>query len=234
VDAHEGLSEIYWKQQKKEAAVQELKLAVEALKNKVRSEKGVQTGRDYQDFKDDFVSVAEQAKTMGMQLEFAPHLVGILQNYLKFTGGRFIREMISVAAPDPHNTRAITSFILELSYSAANPAGFLKDFAEKDHGLKLDTEPILRRVVEILRHQARHPQSNEDGENDEVEYGNSGREEWEIKWFEALLQTRQYDRLREEIGRMPKSPSDEDRASLLSIQLRLAAATGKLDSTLVF
>lgn len=226
VDAHERLAEIYWKQQKKEAAVQELKLAVEALKNKVRSERGLLNGRDYQGFKDDFVDVAEQAKAMAMQQEFAADLKGILHNYVRFNGNRYVWAMIPAALGDPRNPREVTTFILELSRSSAVPNGLLEYFAQADHGLKLEREPILRRLVEILREQARNRPS------DEPDYGESERQGWEIKWMESLLQVKQYDRLREELRTAAKSLSDENRASLLSIQLRLGAATGKLESAL--
>ncbi|HEY6249180.1 MAG TPA: hypothetical protein VI685_04420 [Candidatus Angelobacter sp.] len=226
VDAHERLAEIYWKQQKKEDAVKELKLAVEALKDKVGSEKGLRTGRGYEDFNDDFIAVADQAKTMGMQRDFGPDLKGILSNYVKLDGARYVQRLVPVVLVDPHSPQEATSFVLELSRNAISPELFLERYAEADHGLKLQKELILRHLVQILRQQVR------DSRQTEQEYAQFALSGWESKWMEALLQSKQYDRLREELRKMPKSPSDEDRQSLLSIQLRLAAATGKLDSTL--
>ena len=224
VDAHERLAEIYWTEQKKDAAMQESNLAVEALKNKVRLNHGSLS--DLHDFQEDFVDVAEQARTMGVHGQLAPDFAGILQNYVRSNGSEYLRQMIPAAVEDPHSPRAVTSFILELSRATGSRDGFLEYFVDSYHGLKLEKEPILRRIVEDLKEDARNQKRGE------PDYSQYSLREWEIKWMEALLESKQYDRLREEMRTITKPSSDEDRASLLSIQLRLAAATGKLDSML--
>lgn len=225
-DAHESLAEIYWKQQQKDAAIQELRLAMEALKNKIRPEKDPSASRDPEDFKNDYVGAAELTRTMGMQQEFAAELTGILHSYVKLNGSSYVRPMIPAALGGSRNPRAVTNLILELSRSATSPLDFLEQFARSDHRLKVETKPLLRRIVEILR------EKSHNSHDDDHDYWEFDRESWEIKWLEALLETKQYDRLREEMQIVAKSLSEEDRQSLLSIQLRLAAATGKLDSTL--
>src|SRR5262249_51091208 len=92
--------------------------------------------------------------------------------------------------------------------------------------VKVEAEPMIRRLVEVLREESRKE------EGSEGDYTRSRLEEWELKWMESLLAGRQYDRLREELRVVARSLSQTKSDALLAMQLRLAATTGKIDSVL--
>jgi predicted Zn-dependent protease len=226
VDAHYCLAGIYWKQNQKEAALLELRQALANLKKKVG--RNLENASEMRDFREDYFAIAAQIKKMGVWPQFSSDLTGILHDYVKINDYySSLWPMVSAAAG--RDQRMATSLILELSREANGPReeiAFLERFAGAEFKSKLQTEPILSRMVEIMRNPSFVTQS---GGEDYIRYN---REELEMDWLESLLIARQYDRLRDEMRVIAKSSSDANREALFSIQLRLAAATGNLDSAL--
>jgi tetratricopeptide (TPR) repeat protein len=64
------------------------------------------------------------------------------------------------------------------------------------------------------------------------EYQQSRLEGYQVQWLQCLLRAKQYDRLRDELGALPKSMWETQQASLVPIQLRLEAQSGALDRIL--
>jgi len=224
VDAHYRLAGIYWKQNRRDDAERELRQALAALKKRAHFDSRVRNVPA--DFNDDYVAIAELTRKMGAWPQLNAELIGILNEYVKSDGYSHLQHMIAATLMNPRDKRAATNLVLELSHSSTMGSYFLEHFVNQNSELKVEAEPILRRLVEVLREETRKEKDSDE------DYVRSRLEQWELKWMESLLAGRQYDRLWEELRIVTKRSSQTNSDALLSMELRLAAATGKIDSVL--
>jgi len=176
--------------------------------------------QDIRSFADDYISVASQLKKLGMLPEYRPSLINILHNYVKHFGGYLhLGEMIAATVADSRGTQPATSLLLELSRSYNEPLELLEYFADSKSSLKFQHEPVLYRIIALLKDRVR------DAQGWQQDYAKSRLHNRQVEWLESLLENKQYDRLRGELQSLLQSDRDDNRDALLSIQVRLAAAT---------
>ncbi|PYP91831.1 MAG: hypothetical protein DMG65_05885 [Candidatus Angelobacter sp. Gp1-AA117] len=227
-DAHLHLASIYLRQKQNDAAREQLSLALHILQEQA----GVDhphgsSQQDIRSFADDYISVASQLKKLGMLPEYRPSLINILHNYVKHFGGYLhLGEMIAATVADSRGTQPATSLLLELSRSYNEPLELLEYFADSKSSLKFQHEPVLYRIIALLKDRVR------DAQGWQQDYAKSRLHNRQVEWLESLLENKQYDRLRGELQSLLQSDRDDNRDALLSIQVRLAAATGRLDAML--
>ncbi len=235
VDAHDHLGEIYWGQGHKEEALAEWGKALEALKNQAAVSRSELPGS----FSEDYSGIAEHLKSHRLLSQFRAQLNGLLHTYVKYSDAFGLKPMLQSSLSDAKNPGETTALILELSRDAHEQLEFLGSFVQPHSKLSLRMEPLYRRILELAR-QERTKEATFD-----TRYT---LREWQIKWFEFLLSTKQYAKLQTEIDSVKKAQkalfkkkktaideedeSDEDdfEGNLVKIQLRLAAATNTLDA----
>ncbi|HEY6969896.1 MAG TPA: tetratricopeptide repeat protein [Candidatus Angelobacter sp.] len=225
VDAHTQLAAIYFQQKQKDAAIDEIKAAVAALKKQITPIQTQKYTVNIREFRDDFVDTVEQIKKMELFPEFKADLIGIFHDYVKRHSWGYLASFVKTLE-DPRDPAAATALVLEVSRATEDPMDFLDYVARTNLGLKLQMEPILRRLVQVAVEEAQKK-----GEAN-TSYAQLLVERWRMKWLDSLLTSKQYDRLRDEIKELAKSSSPQTREAMLAIQLRLDATTGKLDSAL--
>ncbi|HEV2989367.1 MAG TPA: hypothetical protein VG759_13065, partial [Candidatus Angelobacter sp.] len=234
-DAHDHLGEIYWGQGRKEEALAEWAKALEALKNQATASRGEMP----ESFSEDYSNIADHLKAHHLLPQFRAQLNGLLHIYVQRSDAFGLQSMLQSSLSDANNAGEATALVLELSRDAHDQLNFLASFVEAHSKLPMQMEPLYRRILELAQ-QTRIKEATFDSRYT--------LRDWQIKWFEFLLTTRQYPKLRAEIDSVKKvqkslfnrkkaaideeyeSDEDEFENNLTRIQLRLAAATNTLSS----
>src|SRR5581483_4960993 len=192
VDAHDHLGEIYWGQGHKEEALAEWGKALEALKNQAAVSRSELPGS----FSEDYSGIAEHLKSHRLLSQFRAQLNGLLHTYVKYSDAFGLKPMLQSSLSDAKNPGETTALILELSRDAHEQLEFLGSFVQPHSKLSLRMEPLYRRILELAR-QERTKEATFD-----TRYT---LREWQIKWFEFLLSTKQYAKLQTEIDSVKKA-----------------------------
>src|SRR5437016_5731947 len=235
VDVHDHLGEIYWGQGRKEEALIEWGKALEALKNQAATSRSELP----ESFSEDYSSIADHLKGHRLLSQFRTQLNGLLHTYVQRSDAFGLQPMLQSSLSDSKDPREATALMMELSRDHHDQLNFLSSFVQLHSKLPVQMEPLYRRILELAR-QERTKEATFD-----TRYN---LREWQIKWFEFLLSTKQYAKLRTEIDSVKKAQKtvfkkkkatidegDEDdeedfESNLIKIQLRLAAATNTMDS----
>jgi Flp pilus assembly protein TadD len=241
VDVHDHLAEIDWGQGRKDEALEEWHRALSALKNQVSAK----ITYDLPDsFSDDYSSIAGHLGSHRLLPQFHAQINALLRLYVKHAWSHELPRLLQSSLSDPSNVQDATTLVLELSHEAPDQLDFLGSFAKPKSKLRLNLEPVYRRILELAQ------QSREKEMTYDSRYI---LHDWQMKWLEFLLETKRYSQLRVEIDEITKKiknehvffrhkavPDDDlyeqehqdNEHDLVKIQLRLAAATNTLDSFL--
>ena len=217
IDVHNRLAGIYWKQKRQDEALAEWKRALEFLKIQTT------TARTPETFWGDFAATVTNLATHKQLAQFQPDVNEVLHNYVKRNGNYRLLPLLQAALPRLENPGAASALLLELSADAPEKLEFLRQFTSSESKLKIDLEPIFRRALELAQEAAQK------SEGVAKEYAQQDFESLQVRWLQYLLETKQYDHLRSELAAVPKTMW-ERRTELTTIQLKLAAQAGDLDS----
>lgn len=219
IDVHNRLAGIYWKQKRQDEALAEWKRTLELLKTQTT------TARTPETFWGDFAATLTSLASHKRLAQFQTDVNEVLHNYVKRNGNYRLLPLLQAALPRLEDPGAASTLLLELSADAPEKLEFLRQFISSESKLKIDQEPIYQRALELAQENA------EKSEGVAKEYAQQDYESLQVRWLQYLLETKQYDRLRNELGAMPKAIW-EQRTELVAIQLKLAAQNGSLDSTI--
>lgn len=217
IDVHNRLAGIYWKQKRQDEALAEWKRALEFLKIQTT------TARTPETFWGDFAATLTNLASHKQLTQFQPDVNEVLHNYVKRNGSYRLLPLLQAALPRLENPAAASALLLELSADAPEKLEFLRQFISSESKLKTNLEPIYQRVLELAQ------EKSQKSEGVAKEYTQQDFESLQVRWLQYLLETKQYDRLRDELAAVPKT-TWEHRPELITIQLKLAAQAGDLDS----
>jgi hypothetical protein len=219
IDVHNRLAGIYWKQKRNDAALDEWKRILELLKAQTT------TGKIQDTFWGDYAATLNNLASRKLTAQFQPAINEILHAYVRRNGNYRVQALLTPTLPrlDPS---AATALLLDLSADAHEKLDFLRMFAKVDNTLKYDPEPIYRRVIELAQDKVGK------AEGAAKEYAQQDLEALQVRWVQYLLDAKRYDRALEEMNALPKSIWDTQQASLLPIQLQMAAQFNTLERTL--
>ncbi len=217
IDVHNRLAGIYWKQKHQDLALSEWKRALELLKTQTTTSKTQET------FWGDFAATINNLGSRKLIPQFQADVNEILHNYVKRNGTYRVEPLLRSLLPRLESQAAATTLVLELSTDAAEKISFLRQFAAEDTALKLDREPIYRRLLELQQDKA------DKSEGVAREYAQQELEQMQQDWLQYLLDNKQYDRVRSGLSALPASIW-ERKPQLFQIQLKAAAQTGGLDA----
>ncbi len=217
IDVHNRLAGIYWKQKQNDAALAEWKQAIEMLKAELSARGLPET------FWGDYSATVKNLASRRLLAQFYPDISEILHLYVKQNGTYRTMPLVQSTLPKLENPAA-TALALELAAEAPEKLAYLRQFVGSDNSdLHIDQEPVYRAILDLAREQV------ERSEGASREYAQSSFEGYQVDWLKYLLKTKQYDRLRDELAAMPSSIWETRSASLVPIQLTMAAQTGTLD-----
>ncbi|MGZ4897383.1 MAG: tetratricopeptide repeat protein, partial [Candidatus Angelobacter sp.] len=217
IDVHNRLAGIYWKQKHEDKALDEWKKALELLKVQVTS------GKTQETFWGDFAATVNNLASRKLLPQFQPEVNEILHNYVKRNGTYRVDALLRSVLPRLESPAAASTLVLELSAEAPEKLSFLRPFVAEGSTLKLDREPLYRRLLELAQGKA------DKAEGVEKEYAQQELEQLQVDWLQYLLDTRQYDRVRSVMSTLP-GPMWDRRPQLFQIQLKAAAQTNGLDA----
>jgi tetratricopeptide (TPR) repeat protein len=216
IDVHNRLAGIYWKQKHPDQALAEWKRALELLKVQTT------TGKTQETFWGDFGATINNLASRKLLPQFQPDVNEILHNYVKRNGTYRVEPLMRSVLPRLEGPAA-TVLVLELSAEAPEKISFLRQFVADDSTLKLDQEPVYRRLLELEQEKAGK------AEGVEREYAQQSFEQLQVNWLQFLLDGKQYDRVRSGLSELPR-PMWERQTQLFQIQLKMAAQSGGLEA----
>jgi tetratricopeptide (TPR) repeat protein len=217
IDAHNRLAGIYWKQKREQLAIEEWKKALELLRLQTT------TARTQETFWGDFAATITNLATRKLLSQFQANVNEILHNYVKRNGGYRVDALMRSVLPRLENPAAASTLVLDLSGDASEKISFLRQFVPGAPSLKLDPEPLYRRLIELEQEKAGK------AEGMEHEYAQQELEQLQVEWLQYLLDNKQYDRVRSELSALPRPVWDRHTA-LFQIQLKTAAQSSGLDA----
>jgi tetratricopeptide (TPR) repeat protein len=217
IDVHNRLAGIYWKQKHQDLALNEWKRALELLKLQTTTAKTQET------FWGDFAATVNNLGSRKLIPQFQADVNEVLHNYVKRNGTYRVDPLLRSVLPRLESQAAATTLVLDLSTDAPEKISFLRQFVAENSTLKLDQEPIYRRLLELQQDKA------DKSEGVAHEYAQQELEQLELDWLQYLLDNKQYDRVRSGLSALPASMW-ERKTQLYQIQLKAAAQTGGLDA----
>jgi tetratricopeptide (TPR) repeat protein len=220
IDVHNRLAGIYWKQKQQDAALNEWKQALGLLKIQTS------TAKTQESFWGDFAATLANLASHKLLPQFQVDVNEILHNYVKRNGTYRVDPLLRSVLPMLESPATATALALELSSDAPEKLSFLRPLVAENSTLKLDLEPVYRRLLELSKDKA------DKSEGVERDYAQQEFEQIEVDWLQYLLNSKQYDRIRSELNALPKS-TWEHRTQLFQIQFKMAAQTGGLDGVVI-
>jgi thioredoxin-like negative regulator of GroEL len=214
IDVSNRLAGIYSKQKRTEDAMREWKRALDALKSQAGSQNVPET------FWGDYAATMNNLFTRKLLAQFQPDMQDILRAYVKSQGEY---RLIQLLRGSHLEASAATSLALELSSGAEWRSRFLDQLLTAKPEMPLEPEPVYRALLDGAQSEL---QSREGASR---ELAQSELENYQIRWLQYLLKTKQYDRAREELAKLPPATPDIQTAALVLIQIKLAAQTGGLE-----
>ncbi len=217
IDVHNRLAGIYLKQNRTDDATAELKRALELLKIQTTKARTPET------FRGDFAATINNLASHKLLAQFQTDITQVLHYYVKRNGTYRVDPLLESVFAHTDSPAAASALVLELSADAPEKLSFVRGalIGRQDH--KLDKEPIYRRALELAQEAAQKAEGVSQG------YAQEEFDGLELEWLKYLFDNKQYDRLRSELAALPKS-TWERRTELVSLQLKLAAKTGGVDS----
>src|SRR5262249_15896499 len=217
IDVHNRLAGIYWKQKRPDLAQSEWKRALELLKRQTSIVATPET------FWGDFAATVNNLASRKLLAQFQADVNEVLHNYVKRNGNYRLLPLLRPTLAGLGNPGAAAALVLDLSVDAPEKVSFLRQFLSDGSGLKIDLEPVYRRLLDQTQEAAQK------SEGVAKEYAQQQFESLLIQWLQYLLTSKQYDRLRGELEALPKSMR-ERRTELIALRLKLAAEAGNLDA----
>jgi tetratricopeptide (TPR) repeat protein len=209
------LALIYWKSGQHPQAIAEWKKALGILK----------AAQD-PNLSNNFVVIARHLGERKLAAEFRPEMDALLRDYIRRTGSYNAAPLLRAAYTLLGDPAAATSWILDLASAAADPTSVLAELVDANWIPLLQHEPIYRRILEI---QQAEVDKREPGEKEGAQLI---QRQWQVRWFQYLLETRQFERAKTELSSLLEDTQNPFRGNFTPIELRIAAAQNMLDPIL--
>ncbi len=219
-DIYDNLALAYYKQGDHTTAVAQWKQAFAALLKQINS------ARVPESFWGDFGRTCDQLRTRHLFSELKPDADTIVRNYLRHNGTWRSNAVLHSAYVAQPNVALATVWLLDVSSSAPDPAALLGDVADVSWVLLAQRAVIYQRVLELKQSAI----ARLDGiarQNAEQDLGS-----WQERWLRYLVKTKQYSAAASAISALPQSTREAQNASLVPLELQVAAHLGTLDATL--
>jgi tetratricopeptide (TPR) repeat protein len=220
-DVYDSLAAVYYKQGDRAAALAQWKQALAALAKQLNA------SRVPDSFWRDFGRTCDQLRTRHLFSELKPDADAIVRTYLRYNGTWMSNAVIhpAYAAQDPASA---TTWLLDLSSSAPDPARVLGDIADASWIPRAQRALIYKRVLE-LKEAAIGKLDGFERQNAQQDLGY-----WQERWIRYLVTSKKYDEAAAAIASLPQETHATQNKALTPLELRVAAQLGTLDAKLAW
>jgi cellulose synthase operon protein C len=219
-DVYDGLAVAYYKQGDRTAALAQWRLAFATLSKQLDSK------RIPESFWRDFGRTCDQLRTRHLFAELKPDADAIVRTYLRRNGTWLSNTMLQPAYAAIGDPVLATAWLLDVSSSAQDPARVLADVADAAWIPLAQRAAIYQRILQF--------KDDAVGKHTgfEREYAEQDLASWQVRWIRYLVRTKQYQSAAAAIAALPKETRDAQAATLVPLDLRVAAQLGTLDTML--
>jgi cellulose synthase operon protein C len=219
--AQNRMAIVLWKQGKHAEAVEHWKSAIAILNTQMNSSQVPET------FWTNMRLVINELSTRKLIAEMRQDVDGLLRAYLKRNGSYRALPLLRAgydAAGDPAKGVA---WLLDMATATENQTELLTQIVNAGWVPAEQRERLFDRILELATAEASKAQGNA-----AKEYQQSIVRDWQLRWVENLITTKQYERAQQVVETLASEGSDDQKQQLVPVELRLAAFTGGLDALL--
>ena len=219
-DVYDSLAVAYYKQGDRAAGLAQWKLALATLSKQLDSK------RVPESFWRDFGRTCDQLHTRHLFAELRPDADAIVRTYLHRNGTWLSNAMLQPTYAAIGDPSSATLWLLDAATSAQDPARVLSDVADASWIPLAQRAVIYQRILQFKEDAVgKHT-------GFEREYAEQDLASWQVRWIRYLIRTKQYQAAAAAIAALPKGTRDAQAATLIPLDLRVAAQIGTLDSIL--
>ncbi|HSY91887.1 MAG TPA: hypothetical protein VK812_10980 [Candidatus Binatus sp.] len=219
-DVYDSLAVAYFKQNDRAAALAQWRQALAVLSAQLNSSHLPES------FWADFGRTCDQLAARHLFNELKPYADAILRTYLRRNGNyrsNALLHSVYAAVGDP---AAATAWLLDLSSVAHDPPAILADVADVSWIPLAQRAAIYQRILESKENTAGKLVGLEH------HYAEQDLGAWQVRWVQYLVRTKQYAVAATAIAALPQETGEVQLATLVPLDLQVAAQLGSLDSKL--
>jgi tetratricopeptide (TPR) repeat protein len=219
-ELYDSLAVAYFKQGDRPAALAQWKQAFAVLSAQLNSAHLPET------FWADFGRTCDQLSTRHLFDELKPEADAIIRTYLRRNGNYRSNALLHSAFAAAGDSVKATAWLLDLSSVAHDPPAVLVDIAEASWIPLAQRAPIYHRILESKEAAVSKLAGLE------RQYAEQDLISWQVRWIQYLVRTKQHALAASTIAALPEEPRAAQAATLVPLDLQVAAQLGTLDSKL--
>jgi tetratricopeptide (TPR) repeat protein len=220
-DIYDSLAVAYFKQGDRTAALAQWKQALAVLSAKLNGTHLPES------FWTDFGRTCDQLAARHLFDELKPDVDAILRTYLRRNGNYRSNALLHSVYASTGDRAAATAWLLDLSSVAHDPPVILADVADASWIPLAQRAPIYQRILESKENTVSKLSGLE------RQYAEQDLGAWQVRWVQYLVRTKQYAVAAAAIAAVPQETRDAQAATLVPLDLQVAAQVGTLDSKLL-
>ena len=219
-DVYDSLAVAYYKQGDRAVALAQWKQAFAMLSKQLDS------AHLPESFWADFGRTCDQLAARHLFSELKPDADAILRTYLRHNGNYRSNVMLHSVYAATGDPAAAVVWLLDLSSAAHDPSAILSDVADASWIPLTQRAVIYQRILES-KQEALGKLTGFERQNAEEELSS-----WQVRWIRYLVRTKQYVAAAADIAALPDQTRVAQAATLVPLDLQVAAQLGTLDSKL--
>jgi len=219
-DVYDSLAIAYYKQGDRSAALAQWKQAFAILSAQLNS------SHIPESFWADFGRTCDQLAAHHLFGELKPDADSIIRTYLRNNGNYRSNALLHSAFAAIGDPTAATAWLLDLSSAAHDPTLILADIADASWIPLSQRAPIYQRILDLKETDVTRLNGFERQSADE------DLRSWQVRWVQYLVRTKQYAAAASAIAALPRETQDAQAATLVPLDLQIAAQLSTLDSKL--
>jgi cellulose synthase operon protein C len=219
-EVYDSLAVAYYKQGDRAAAVAQWKQALAVLSAQLNS------AHLPESFWADFGRTCDQLSTRHLFGELEPDADAIIRTYLRRNGNYRSNALLHSAYASAGDPVVATAWLLDLSSVAHDPPAILADIAEASWIPLAHRAPIYQRILESKEAAVSKLTGLE------RQYAEQELSSWQVRWIQYLVHTKRHAAAAAAIAALPEETRAAQAATLVPLDLQVAAQLGTLDSKL--
>ena len=219
-DVYDSLAVAYYKQGDRAAALAQWKQAFAVLSAQLNS------AHLPESFWADFGRTCDQLAARHAFSELKPDADAIIRTYLRHNGNYRSNALLHSAYAAAGDPAVATAWLLELSSVVHDPTIILADVADASWIPLAHRAPMYQRILELKENSV----SLRNGL--ERQYAEQDLSSWQVRWVQYLVRMKQYAAAAAAIAALPEETRAAQAATLVPLDLQVAAQLATLDTKL--
>jgi len=218
VDVHDKLALAYSKDKNRAEAIAEWKRFFAAELSQINNNRGLET------FWGDFGRACDHVRTRGFSSDVKSEVDQLVRSYLRRNGNYRSNAVLHSTYVMQADSTAATAWLLDVSQAAADSTAVLQDIVNVKWIPLANRGPIYQRILDAKQ------ASVAKTEGLAQENAKSDLWNWQVRWLEFLVESKQYSQATDLIAALRKIANGPDRAAVVPYELQCAAKLGTLDA----